>query len=183
VEFPQDRLSTDGPVLAEALEAARHGDRDAVRYLYARLADDVFAYARALVRDDEDAFAIVGAVFTGLGRYEGGQDGLRRWLMTEARERSIDLVRRRGTQVAELPDAEAVAPDTDRRRVERLADAFAHLSPDQREVLLLSHLGLGMHDVAERMARPESAVRTLHSRARVVLEAAARESGAAPASA
>jgi RNA polymerase sigma-70 factor (subfamily 1) len=70
------------------------------------------------------------------------------------------------------PSENAIA----REEAERIERAMDKLSEDHREVLLLARIvGMSHKEVAERIGRSESAVRTLVSRASVLLLAALEE--------
>ena len=66
--------TTTRALVSRAVERARAGDRDALRFLYARCADDVYGYARTIVSDDDEARDVTLRVFARLAqlidRYE-----------------------------------------------------------------------------------------------------------------
>jgi hypothetical protein len=78
------------PLVARAVARSRAGDPDALRFLYARYADDVYAYARTIGSDHDEAQAVTQRVFAGLerliDRYEERDDApFSVWIMRVAR--------------------------------------------------------------------------------------------------
>src|SRR3712207_3252459 len=63
-----------GRLLSRAIERAKEGDRDAIRFLYVSFADNVYGYVRSIVRDEHDAEDVTHQVFakliTAISRYE-----------------------------------------------------------------------------------------------------------------
>ena len=102
-----------------------------------------------------------------------GDASFLRWLQSIAENRIRDAVKGpRGERMLQLSDqigARSPSPSTNLRRDERfdrLNRSLAHLSPDHREVILLSRIeGLKLRAVARRMDRSENAVKNLLLRA------------------
>ncbi len=97
---------------------------------------------------------------------------LRAWLVTTTRNAAIDHVRRASTRREEATDAppEVVARDDTAaaalRGAPELEAALAELSPDQREALVLFHVGgLSGAEVAEALGKSRAATYTLVRRA------------------
>ena len=112
----------------------------------------------------------------------GGDAGFRHWLYTTALRKIVDkharhtadkrdVRRERGEQDAELLAAyHAFASPSQlasaREELARIESAFARLSDDHREVVLLSRVvGLSRAEVAASMERSEASVRNLLHRA------------------
>lgn len=145
----------------------------------------VFAYVSRRVFPHADAEDVVAdtfaAAFAHRHRLAPGDDP-RPWLLTIARNKVIDHVRRhrRRPVAADDPGHEALLTDADtpehallraerRRRVWALVDS---LPPDQREALLLQHLeDLPHAQIAQVMGRSPAAVNALLQRARATLAA------------
>jgi RNA polymerase sigma-70 factor (ECF subfamily) len=76
------------PLVSRAVRKARAGDRDALLFLYARYADDVYDYVRTIVSDRDEAQAITRCVFVGLegmiDRYEEQSAPFSVWLRRAA---------------------------------------------------------------------------------------------------
>jgi RNA polymerase sigma-70 factor (ECF subfamily) len=174
--------------VSRAVARAKQGDRQAIRFLYLRYADNVYGYARSIVRNDHDAEDIVQQVFTrmltAIGGYEERSVPFSAWLLRIAHNLSIDHLRRRNP-VCEEPEVMA-APDIPAADSHHLRtaihDALAELPEPQREIVVLRHLaGLSPGEIAERLGRSEDSVHGLHHRGRKALQAALVEAGATPA--
>jgi RNA polymerase sigma-70 factor (ECF subfamily) len=182
------RQAPDGLVY-EAVARAKEGDRDALHFLYLRLADDVFAYVQRIVRDPHRAEDITQIVFAKLTpaiqKYERREVPFAAWVIRVARNVALDHVR----ASREIPLAEVRTSDEGDEQVgfERalcLRAALDLLPADQREVLVLRHLaGLSPREIAERLGKTESSIHGLHHRGRTALRAALRELEAAPVTA
>lgn len=192
----------DRPILADMLHPcqvledfdavlcrARAGEATSFQRLYDDLAPPVAAYLRGRgVRDVEDVTSEVFlAVFTGLGRFTGGQPEFRSWVFTIAHRRIVDQWRSNGR----TPESVAWEDRKDPRsaasaeedalvqlgedRVRRLLDG---LSEDQRDVLLLRILGdLTVDQVAEALGKRSGAVKALQRRALASLRRALESEG------
>src|SRR5262245_41678934 len=83
----------------ELVSRLRQGDRDALAALYDRYAATVNGLARGILRDSRIAEEATHDVFLGLWQNPGGYDASRGpfagWLFRVARNRAIDLFRRR----------------------------------------------------------------------------------------
>src|SRR5215212_2017156 len=66
-------------------DRAKQGDSDAIRYLYLRFADNVYGYARSIVRDEHEAEDVTQQVFARLmgsiERYEQRSVPFSSWLL------------------------------------------------------------------------------------------------------
>ena len=178
---------TDPPLQA-ALAAARDGSRDAIRYLYCRYADTVYAYVKSILGDEHDAEDITQSVFakliTRIGRYEPRGVPFEAWLLRVARNATLDYMRqRRLVPVEDLRRADG--PDdggATERQAASLREAFSELTCEQRRVILLRHVaGLTPPEIAKLIGRSEAAVHGLHHRGRQALRRSLTERGAQPA--
>jgi hypothetical protein len=90
------QLST--PLVSRAVAWARAGDREALRFLYARYADDVFGSVRDIVPDPHEADDVTCQVFAELTRTIGGYEQrdapFSAWIVGVARNVAEDHVRR-----------------------------------------------------------------------------------------
>lgn len=166
-----------GEAFVGVLDAARAGSEWAWRALYQDLAPTLVRYARASrAPDPED---VVGEVFLravrGLASFEGAEGGFRAWMFALTRNLIIDQrrrVARRRTEpvpaevlaeIAPIGDAEAEAMRA--LAAEHVRSILAHLTPDQRDVLLLRILGgLTIDDVARVVGKQAAAVKALQAR-------------------
>jgi RNA polymerase sigma-70 factor (ECF subfamily) len=169
-----------------AVTRAQQGDREALRYLYARYADNVYSYVSSIVRDHYEAEDVTQQVFAkltdSLARYEDRGAPFLSWLVRLARNAAIDQLRsRRAIPVADPIESEAADDGADQDRRETLRSALDTLPEDQREIIVLRHLGgLAPAEIAARLGRSESAVNGLHHRGRRALRAELTRLGAAP---
>jgi RNA polymerase sigma-70 factor (ECF subfamily) len=169
----------DGSLVAQL----RIGDAAAFAALYDRYAPQVHGVARVILRDEHLAEEATHDVFLGLWRQPQAFDPARgpfvAWLLRIARNRAIDLVRRRREEPFAVPPRGEAEPWT--HPVDRLVDpepdpadqavgrfvgqevraALARLSPDHRRLLELAYFGgLTQREIAERLDRPLGTVKT-----------------------
>jgi RNA polymerase sigma-70 factor (ECF subfamily) len=174
--FRRRRSLEHSPALEQLVTAAvaqaREGDPEALRFLYLRYADNVFAYVCSIVRDEHDAEDVTQHVFAkltvALVRYEPRVVPFSAWILRVAHNAAIDHTRVRRPVPSEQPPA-THAPDefAARERFAELCAALEALPAEQRDVLLLRFLvGLSPAEVAERIGRSEDAVHGLQHRAR-----------------
>ncbi len=172
--------------LRRALGRAQLGDPAAMRYLYLRFANNVYGYARSIVRDEHEAEDVTQQVFarlmTALPRYEQRAVPFSAWLLRITHNMAIDHMRRRVT-VAEEPASARDPDDPSRSRELALAlrAGLAALPESQREVVALRHIaGASPREIATALDRSEDSVHALHHRGRRALREALTRAGAAP---
>jgi RNA polymerase sigma-70 factor (ECF subfamily) len=179
---PGDR----SPVVMHAVARAKQGDREALRFLYVRYADNVYGYVASIVRDEHEAEDVTQQVFakllTVIERYEQREVPFSSWLLRLAHNAAVDHLRRRlATPVEEVRDA---GQSTDGRAYEgarAVGAALATLPEDQRNVVVLRHLvGLSPIEIAERLGRSEHSIHGLHHRGRRALQRELRRLECAP---
>ncbi len=181
-------LETESPAedrrLAQAIARAKAGDREAVRYLYCRYADNVYGYVRSIVRREHDAEDVTQNVFaklmTSITKYERRQVPFSAWILRVARNAAFDHLRRQHSipveQIHSVDDADELRATRDAVR-----RALGELQPEQQEVVLLRHLvGLSPLEIAERSGRTEASVHGLHHRGRAALRRALVAANAGP---
>lgn len=167
-----------------AIASAKAGDREAVRYLYCRYADNVYGYVCSVVRNEHDAEDLTQNIFaklmTSIQKYEQRQVPFSAWILRVARNAALDHLRqRRSIPVAEVRSVEE--PDDTSDAGEAVRKALDTLSPEQRHVVLLRHLlGLSPTEIAERTGKTEASVHGLHHRGRAALRDALTALEAAP---
>jgi RNA polymerase sigma-70 factor, ECF subfamily len=158
-----------------AVTRAKQGDRDAVRFLYMRYADNVYGSVRTIVRDHHDAEDVTQQVFaklmTAIVKYEQRGVPFVAWLLRMSHNAAVDAVRaRRATPAAEIFGADDAVCEETHDRARSLHEALAALPEDQREVVVMRHvLGLSPVEIAERLGRTNSSVYGLHHRGRLAL--------------
>jgi RNA polymerase sigma-70 factor (ECF subfamily) len=153
----------------------------ALRLVYDDLAPRIHGYFVARgARDPEDLTSEVFlAVFPRLSSLEGGVAGLRTLVFSVAHARLVDDLRRRSRQ----PDAAPYEPEHDPRRspssedeaavglgTERALRLLSRLPDDQRNVVLLRHLGdLTLEEVAQALGKSPGAIKQLQRRGLLAL--------------
>lgn len=162
-------------LVRRAVARAKGGDRDAVRFLYLRYADNVYGYVRTIVRDHHDAEDVTQQVFTKLltaiPKYEERSVPFVAWLLRISHNAAVDAVRtRRTTPTEEVYGCDEAVPEDAPERSRSLCAAIATLPTDQREVVILRHvLGLTPVEIAAQLGRSHSSVYGLHHRGRRAL--------------
>ena len=177
----------DALEVEQAVARAQEGSRDAVRYLYCRYADAVYAYVRTIVGDEYEAEDVTQSVFakvmTRIGSYQPRGVPFSGWLLRVARNAAFDHLRqRRAVPVDDVRGADEQNihyPGGDSDAV--LHDAMAELTGDQRRVVFLRHVaGLTPPEIARQTGTTEAAVHGLHHRGRLALQRALDKRGARP---
>lgn len=169
------------PFPEEVADGVRAGDPDAVGAVYVALADRLLGYLMARVRDRGAAEDLLEATFLELLQkghtIRGGAAAIKVWLFRAAYFNALDHLRKVKRRREDLtddddtldvvdladvsPEDQAIRSET-RQRVRR---AMAHLSPEQRQVLLLRYVaGLSAPEVAAVMDRSDGAIRSLQHR-------------------
>ena len=160
-------------------------DESALGELYDLLAPWVLGVAVRILRDEDEAEDVLGAVFeqvwSRIHLHDPGRGPLVPWVLSIARNRSVDLLRRRrrwwrkahrverewlagGDTFGAMPDRseaedEAAVPGWPVHRA--VHQAVAGLPPEQRRVVLLAHFeGLSHMEIARRTGDPLGTVKT-----------------------
>jgi RNA polymerase sigma-70 factor, ECF subfamily len=174
-------------LLLKAISRAREGDRDALTFLYARYADNLYGYVRSIVRDEHAAEDITQDLFaklpSALARYEPRSVPFAAWILRVARNLALDHMRAlRAVPCAEVRAVEPVADDFSFELSRALQDALDALPRDQRQVLILRHvMGMTPGEIARSIGKSEASVHGLHHRGRRALQRELSELGARPA--
>ena len=168
-----------------AVERAKGGDNEAIRFLYVRYSDNVYGYVRSIVRDEYEAEDVTQHVFaklmTAIVKYDDRGISFLAWLLKLSRNAAIDHLRaNRTVPYADVGVIETrTTAETDQAMT--LREALAALPEDQREVVVLRHLvGLPPGEIADRLGKTESSIHGLHHRGRRALRQELEESAAAP---
>jgi RNA polymerase sigma-70 factor (ECF subfamily) len=155
----------DDKTVAQAIVGAKRGDADAVRFLYVRVADNVYGYGyvRSIVRDEHEAEDITQDVFAKLirviGRYEDRGLPFHAWVLRVARNVAVDHPRsRRMVPREEIHAAtEGDARHMGQERARELGAALSELPEEQREVLVLRHVvGMSPGEIPATSAGPRA---------------------------
>lgn len=155
------------------IERCLTGDEDAFERLYAKYHDKVYALAKGVLFDAEEAADAVQEIFTLVYRHLRRFDRRARfstWLFRIAVNRSIQQARRlkvrpKQTVLEEALTAEAAEPTpTENPRVEA---ALAKLHPSDRAALVLFYWeDLSLQEIAESLGCSVNAAKTRLYRAR-----------------
>lgn len=176
-------------LVSRAVRRAQLGDREALGFLYARFADNIYGYVRSIVRDHHEAEDVTQHVFAKMMRvidkYEERDVPFFAWLLRVARNVAVDHVRSERLIPVEEVRATPHRPDTDPGActwIEELRDALDTLPRAQREVLLLRHVvGLTPAEIAGLTGKSEGSIHGLHHRGRRAMTAELSSRGMAPA--
>jgi RNA polymerase sigma-70 factor, ECF subfamily len=177
-------------LVSRAVKRAQAGDRDALAFLYARYADNIYGYVRSIVHDHHEAEDVTQQAFAKLiyviGKYREREVPFLAWMLRVARNVAVDHLRKQlPVPVEEVRTThDGLAHPFARSNLTELKDALATLSPAQREVVILRHFaGLSPTEIATRMGKTEGSIHGLHHRGRRALTAELSSRGAAPATA
>ena len=162
------------------LERLLARDERALGELYDLLAPWVLGLATRIVGDEDDAEEVLGAVFeqvwSRIHLHDPRRGPLVPWVLSIARNRSVDLLRRRrrwsrkaqhverewlavADEVVDRSDAEAAVPGWPVHRA--VHQALAELPPEQRRVVVLAYFdGLSHAEIARRTGDPLGTVKT-----------------------
>jgi RNA polymerase sigma-70 factor, ECF subfamily len=141
------------------------GDHDALARLYDAYASIVGALAQRILRDPGEAEEIVQEVFVQAwrqaDRFDRSRGTLAAWLVTMARSRALDRVRRRTVRqeaAGEIPRG-PLPPSPEEPLA--LRTALADLNDEQRLALELAfYEGLTHSEIAKRLGQPLGTVKT-----------------------
>lgn len=161
---------------ADLARRLRARDPHVMAKLYDRYGRLVYSLIYRVVRDTGVAEDLVQETFLRVWNraqsFDAERGALGPWILTVARNRAIDHLRSTEGRIAagalELDRAEnpAMFADFEDRaltldRARRLKDAFAKLTPVQREVIELAYYeGLSQTEMAERLKQPLGTVKT-----------------------
>jgi RNA polymerase sigma-70 factor (ECF subfamily) len=168
------------------------GDEDALGALYDRHASALLSIALRILRDPAEATDVVHDAFVTVadraGQYVEARGSVRAWLVTLARNLSIDRTRRvtrTGKVARELLASEPVAlfetPESlaaDARERSKLREALASLPQAQRATLEVAFFeGLSYAEIAVRENVPLGTIKSRAARALLSLSKALDEEG------
>ncbi len=157
---------------AALVKRLSEGDRDAMSSLYDRYASILYAVAFRIIGDRESAEDLVHDVFLEAWKkaseYDPARASVRTWLILRARSRALDRVtaapRKRTVSMEDesIPEPAALMTGLEGSGdVERLHEALATLSDEQRQVLELTFFrGLSSGDIAKEVGIPVGTVKS-----------------------
>ncbi len=149
------------------------GDRTAFRGLYAATSAKLFGICLRVLNNRTDAEDVLQEVFIKIwhnaGKYQVSGYSPITWLVTIARNQSIDRLRARKPVAAELTEAEDIADKSATPEqqvvlggeVERLRICLEKLSPGRAEAVKAAYMeGYSYQELADRLNQPLNTVRT-----------------------
>jgi RNA polymerase sigma-70 factor (ECF subfamily) len=159
-----------------AVERMARGDHDGLAELYDRHGRLVYSLALRIMRDQGEAEDVVQEVFTQVwqqaSRYRESRGNVIAWMLTLARSRAIDRLRRRASRPQDAGEAAAVSDIADSAapvdqqlawagRAAQIRSALDELPLLQRIAIELAfYEGLTHHEVAERLELPLGTIKT-----------------------
>lgn len=159
--------------LADALAAVAKGDVRAFERVYAATSPKLYGIVLRIVGRADLADDILQEVYLRLwqraAEFDAGQASPITWLAAIARNRALDEVRRKlPRSLEDCPEALQVARCDDSIAVEeqdegwrQLQASLNRLEPEKREILFLAyHHGLTREEIAQRLGRPVSTIKT-----------------------
>jgi RNA polymerase sigma-70 factor (ECF subfamily) len=180
-------VEANSALVSRAVRRAQAGDREALGFLYARYADNIYGYVRSIVHSHHEAEDITQHVFAKMMRvidkYEERDVPFFAWALRVARNVAMDHIRGdRLVPVEEVRRSSHVESDPAAGgRIEELREALSVLPSAQREVLLLRHVaGLSPVEIAKLTGKSEGSIHGLHHRGRRTLAAELASRGMAP---
>lgn len=159
--------------LSVLLAATARGDEAAFRMLYDATRAKLFGVVLRILRRRDAAEDVIQDVYVRIWSSAAQFDPARAspitWMVTIARNRAIDVLRRRQEPVADdggVEDIPAAAADplAERERSEelnRLLDCIGRLPPERRDLIRLAYIeGLSREQLAARVDAPVNTVKT-----------------------
>lgn len=173
------KLNAEGPATGtrrgpdrdiQLLDQIRRGEEDAMAALYDRYSKLVYSVALRVLRDPSTAEDILQDVFMSIWRrpdtFSQARGSLGGWLAVVARNRSIDLLRRKrpSEQIEEIDPASSfdLADEAERNTMMQRARAVIERLPlEQRKTLEMAYFdGLTHSEIAEMTGEPLGTVKT-----------------------
>ena len=165
----------------DLIQRAQKGDAHVIQALYEHHYLGVFRYLYYRVGDHQMAEDLTSEVFLRMLRFLGGfhppSNTFTPWLYQIARNLAIDYYRKTGNyEHVQLDESLTDGTDRTHEAVERhltnemLRKALDHLTPDQRDVILMRFIsGMPIAEVAASLHKTEDAVKGLQRRGLILL--------------
>ncbi len=146
------------------------GDQDAMSALFDRYGTMVYSVALRVLKDTGEAEDVMQDIFVQLwknpGAFVSGKGSLAGWLVVVARNRSIDMIRRRRptdpVELFSLPSSTNLAREAERNSLlAKIRGVMGSLPDEQRKSLELAFFeGLSHSEIAEKTGDPLGTVKT-----------------------
>jgi RNA polymerase sigma-70 factor (ECF subfamily) len=166
----------------ELLSRVGQGDENAMETVFRRYGCAVYSVALRILHDSGQAEDVMQEIFLQLWRkpaaFVQGRGALGAWLVVVARNRAIDLLRRRkptdSVDDVVLASPINVADEAERNALmEKVRAVLANLPPEQRKSLELAYFeGLTHTEIAGRTGDPLGTVKTRIRQALITLRKA-----------
>ena len=149
-------------------DGLRRGDPQALEAVRDRCGTTVFSYLRHVLRDRAAAEDVFQQVFTEVWRrgasYDAQRGSLATWVLTIARSRAIDELRRRRPEPLDpdtMPETAVPAPQDEVIDRWRVAHLLTRLPVEERELLRLRfYLDLSQTEIAAQLGVPLGTVKS-----------------------
>lgn len=159
---------------AAVLKRVQSGDQDAMQVFFDRYSRMVYSVALRVLKDSAKAEEVMQEIFVQVWRSPGafisGRGSMSGWLLMMARNRAIDVLRRRRPSTAVEVFALPVDTNVETKRMEpaeqaalasRVRLAMAALPDEQKKLLEPAFFeGLTHSEMAERTGEPLATVKT-----------------------
>lgn len=156
----------DGALIA----SVRAGSQEAMAQLYDRYSSVVYAVALRVLGDAGAAEDVLQEIFMQLwrnpGAFDASRGNLAPWLAVIARNRAVDLLRKRRPQTEITETLVSVEPDlaseTERgRQVEKVRAVLKEMPAQQRSALEMAYFeGYSHSEIAEKTKEPLGTIKT-----------------------
>lgn len=169
--------STYGPTVSTnegddtgLLTRIQAGDQEAMAALFDRYGTMVYSVALRVLKDTGEAEDVMQDIFIQLwknpGAFVSGKGSLAGWLVVVARNRSIDMIRRRRptdpVELFSLPSTTNLAREAERNSLlAKIRGVMSSLPDEQRKSVELAFFeGLSHSEIAEKTGDPLGTVKT-----------------------
>ena len=162
----QNQGLNDGALIS----AVRSGNHDAMAQLYDRYSPVIYSVALRVLGDTGAAEDVLQEIFMQLwrnpGSFDSGRGNLAPWLAVIARNRAVDILRKRRPQTEISESIVSVEPDlaaeTDRgRATEKVRSILKELPAPQRQALEMAYFeGYSHSEISEKTGEPLGTVKT-----------------------
>jgi RNA polymerase sigma-70 factor (ECF subfamily) len=160
--------------LVDLLAATAKGDQAAFERLYEATKAKLYGVVLRILRRHDLADEVVQETYLKIwdsaGRYNPAVASPITWMATIARNRAIDLVRKRSeASIEEEPEAMDVAADLPNplaaremsEDLQRLMRCVEKLEPDRQQLVMLAYYnGLSREQLAAKLAKPVNTIKT-----------------------
>jgi RNA polymerase sigma-70 factor, ECF subfamily len=155
---------------AALLASVRSGNHDALAAFFRRYSSLVYSVALRVLKDSGEAEDVMQEIFVQVwknpGAFVSGRGSLGGWLLVVARNRAIDVLRRRrpsdSVELFTLPSATNLANEAERSALmQKIRVAMHTLPPEQQKSVELAFFeGLSHSEIAARTGDPLGTIKT-----------------------